>query len=208
MFGKLKKRFRDHARDEVCAALEALGIQVQMALRGRSEEEITSGRGESLGVIDVATGPIRWVGVKKEYEWWGGGESGDRVGVWYMEYGVPDSRLGPTFPEVRIESQRVRRFFVGKVVDVRFTGDDSGLGLIDRLAIDVSLRKPIMEFRRLELGAYPAHHCWIISSAYVNKGFMLPRMWKGRTVAPSPQQWNCYQAIARHLLETPVPPNT
>ena len=222
MFGKLKKRFRNHARDDVCTALEALGIQARMAPRGHSEwdvkEYITSDHGKSFGVIDVATGPIRWVGVKSQREASGDADIPNPV-VWYTEYGVPDSRLGPTFPEVRIESQKTFNRYPwgkqkdvkphpGKDVDVMFAGDDFGLGVIDRLAIDVSLRKPIMESRWIEIGAYPKHHCWVISSAYVNDGFFLPRMWKGRTVAPSPQQWHCYQSLAHDLLETPVPPNT
>ena len=65
LFGKLKERFRDHARDDLCADLRALGIQAQMSERGRPEEKITRWRGKSFGIIDMQDALICWVDVKK-----------------------------------------------------------------------------------------------------------------------------------------------
>ena len=49
-------------RGEVCAALQALGIQAEMSERGRPEEEVYAGvTNTSSGVIDIVEGPIRWV---------------------------------------------------------------------------------------------------------------------------------------------------
>ena len=49
-------------REEVCAALQALGIQAQVSERGRLEEEIDTGfTTKSSDVIDIVEGPIRWV---------------------------------------------------------------------------------------------------------------------------------------------------
>ena len=54
------ERYRDHTRDELCIALQGLGINAQMSERGRPEEEITSRWFESLmlgvkylGIIEV-----------------------------------------------------------------------------------------------------------------------------------------------------------
>ena len=54
-------------RELVCAGLRRCGVDAQIAERGRPEEKIFSERGtESLGVVDIAKGPIRWVNVRKE----------------------------------------------------------------------------------------------------------------------------------------------
>ena len=63
-FCRVKERFRDHVRDDLCAVLQGLDVQAQLAECGRLEEEASSGRGGSFGVIDVLGGPIRWFGVK------------------------------------------------------------------------------------------------------------------------------------------------
>ena len=53
--------------DDICAALQSLGISARMAERGRPEAAIVSRRGSvglidvSLGLIDVYEGPIMCV---------------------------------------------------------------------------------------------------------------------------------------------------
>ena len=39
-FDKVKGSFRDKTRDNVCDVLQGIGVDAQMAERGRSEEEI------------------------------------------------------------------------------------------------------------------------------------------------------------------------
>ena len=56
---RVRERFREKTRESFCAHLQSLGIDVHMAERGRAEEKI--GNAGSLGLIDVAEGPIRWV---------------------------------------------------------------------------------------------------------------------------------------------------
>ena len=63
VWGKLRERYRDKSRDELCAHLRILEIDAQLAPRGRKEEKI-GGEG-SLGLIDIPEGPIRWVNVRK-----------------------------------------------------------------------------------------------------------------------------------------------
>ena len=59
----LREKFRSHTRDEMCAALQAIGVQAQMLERGRPEEKITRRRRKSLGIIDIQDELIRWVDV-------------------------------------------------------------------------------------------------------------------------------------------------
>ena len=150
-----------------------------------------------MGVIDIAGSPIRWVNVKKSVDSGlgifiisfgtlvGGGSD------WYTEYGVPDPRIGPTFPNVQIKTVRVKRLpLIGKAVDLRWKGDDFGLRVMDRLSSDRSISQPIMDSYGLEVRAHSGDGCWILTT--------------GVKKAPPRKLWDCYQAIAHHLLATPI----
>jgi len=182
-FGKLRETFRDHTKDDICAGLQALGIDAQMAARGRPEENIETGfYTQSLGMIDIAEGPIRWINVRKRQP-----RGPDASVAYHTDYGVPDSRLGPDLPRPRIESVRIKTSpLVGQVMDLRWRGEDFGLGIISRLNSDVSIKGPIMRSRDVTIQAYGDHKCWTISS---------------ETREPqSGELWSCYHVIARHLL--------
>lgn len=160
-------------------AFQNLGVHVQISFRDRPEKNITSmWRGRSMVFMDVTNGPIKWVNFK---------ENRDDENTKYMEYGVPDPQVKPTFPKVRIKSERVRSApCAGNIADVRWCGKDFGLGLIDRLNGDVSLRQLSTE-GDVGIVAYPKDGCWILTE-------------KTRSELPSKELWNCYDAIANHLL--------
>ncbi len=187
-FDKVREAFRDKTGEWFCAELQALGIDAQIAERGRAKEEI--GGKVSHGLIDIPKGPIRWVNLCKEIR--GSGESNYTVD--FTEYGVPDSRLGRGFPSILIESVRKKTFpLVGDVVDLHWKGNDSGLGIIERLKNDTVIKRPIMESRDVTIHAHGDHGCWTIETQTDNP--------------PWGEVWNCYQAIAKHLLaEWPTPP--
>ena len=186
-FDKIREVFRDHGRDELCAHLRALGIQPQMSVRGRPEEKIT-GWGKSLGIIDIQDALIRWIDIRREHD-------PDNNASWYIGYGVPDSRITAGFHKVTIRTKRIKKFpLVGKVIDLRWEGGDFGLGLTERLNLDVVLNKLLMDTHDMEIGTYPEHSCWMLEVTDVR--------------VPPKQAWDCYQAIARHLLGTPLPTNT
>ena len=187
MFDEIRERFRDHGRDKMCAHLRAIGIQAQMSERGRPEEKITHW-GKSLGIIDIQDTLIRWVDIRRDND-----PDNDRT--WWIEYGVPDSRITAGFYKVEIKIKRIKRVpIVVKVVDLKWEGKDFGLGLIERLSDDISLNKKTMAAHHLEITAYPEHSCWILEV--------------GDVPAPAKQEWDCYRSIASHLLGTPLPPNT
>ena len=192
-FSKLGDRFRDHTRDNICIALQRLGISAQLAARGQPEERVYSpitwsfcrwtpawvrdSVYGSLGVIEVTDTAIRWVNVKSY-----GGEDSD----YYIDHGVPDPRIEPRFPKVRVNSIRVRtRPLIGMVDDLRWERKDFGLGIVDRLNGDTSLKGPIIGTRDVEIRVCRGHVSWVLST--------------GTPDVPSRALWDCYQAIAQHL---------
>lgn len=183
LFSGIKESFRDHTRDDICAGLRRLGIDAKMTERGRVEEEIHGGG--SLGIIYILEGPIRWINVSKGTTHGGGGSQTD----YYTEYGVLDTRLEPDSPGPYIRSIRKKTFPVfGKVVDVLWEGEDYGTGVISHLNSDHQLKEPIIKSRDATIQGIGGYGCWIILTETHD--------------VPSVELWNCYQAIARHLLES------
>ncbi len=171
-------------RDKLCAHLRILGIQAQISERGRPEEKIAPW-GKSLGIIDTQDALIHWVNISKDND-------PDNKALWYIEYGVPDSRITAGFPKVAIRTKRIKRVpILGKVIDLKWKGKDFGLGLIEGLSHDVSLKEQIMVAHDLDIDAYPEHSCWILTVEDVR--------------APTKLAWDCYRSIASHLLRTPLP---
>ncbi len=178
-FDKVRDTFRSKARDNICAGLQSLGVDAQMAERGRAEEDIECGvsYSRSLGLIDIPEGPIRWVNVVKR--------SGQAPGgmTYYIKYGVPDSRLWVIIPpNLEIKSAR-------KKDNWQWKGKDAGLGIIDRLNGDISIGYTLLQSKspQITIRAYPNHSCWVISSEI-------------SYISLSEELWNSYQKIAQHLL--------
>jgi len=193
----LRENFQEKTRENICAGLQGLGIDAQMAARGRVEEKITSGfsllrsRERQLGLIDIRKGPIRWINVRKAEA---GGDAGlVTPDIYYTDYGVPDHRIKPSYSQPWIKSVPKKTFPVlSKVTDLRWKGKDLALGVISRLNSDISIKDPIRRSCDVNIRAHGYHSCWIISTKTRNP--------------PSMELWNCYQAIAAHLLAE-WPPN-
>ena len=63
----MKERFRDKTRDDLANALDLIGVKAEMADRERAEEKVeNSWYQRSLGVIDIAEGPISWINILKK----------------------------------------------------------------------------------------------------------------------------------------------
>jgi len=189
----LHEPMRDRTLDEWCSGFQGLGLHAQTSNLGRAEKDIKYWRSHSLGHIDIYPGPISWVNVMRY---------SDADGGYYLEYGVLDHKVGPSFPRVEIKTVRVRdNPLFGKFIDLRWKGKDCGLGLIDRLSGEVSLRQAILDSGDFYLRAYPGRFGWLLAAG--------TNSWEGeresQTVAPSRQIWECLQAIARHLLAAQVP---
>ena len=59
-----KEQIRDKSRDELAYALNSVGVKIEIAERGDAEEKVeNSWYQRSLGTIDIAKGPIRWINI-------------------------------------------------------------------------------------------------------------------------------------------------
>ena len=64
-----------------------------------------------------------------------------RVFAYAAEFVVPDPKVAAGFPQICINSVKVKTsWFFGQVVDIDWDGDDHGLGIIGRLENDCSLK--------------------------------------------------------------------
>lgn len=180
----LRDKTSDHIRGHICAGLQKIGVDAQMAKQGYLRRDMVRYfGGRSLGVVEIRQGPINWVHVAQFTE----NRQAGNIYWYYTDYGVPDTRLGPNSPEPRIKSVRIKSFpLIGNVIDLRWKGKDFGLGIIERLNNDVVIKQPIMRSPGVVLRALRDHNCWLIAVKACDP--------------PSPELWNCYQAIARHLL--------
>ena len=178
-FDKVKDSFREKTRDKVCTTLKSIGVDAKLAENVRPETNIQCGFGmHSLGTIDIEEGLIRWVNIRidvNETNW--------------VDLGVPDPRLRQGQHKVQIQAHFQKTLFgLGRVVDLIWRGEDSSLGIIQRLNDDIPLKNTLMRTNAYDFTiiAYDNPSCWIISVAY--------------SIPIDKELWNCYQAIAKHLL--------
>lgn len=204
-WGKLREKMRDKTRDELCAYLCTMGLDARMAERRRPEEHIWK-LAKSLGLIAISDSPIRWVNVCEF-------EGGQYTSTTYRNvYLVPDPRVaGEGYLElksVRVKSKPV----FGEVVDLRWQAKfvfverwlwgrpalevkrvplGSESDLVTRLNDDSELKERLTMLKEdVKIRSYPSWG-WAIESGHSIKQPMLSR-----------EQWNCYETIARHLLES------
>jgi hypothetical protein len=169
----LDDKFRDRTRERFCERLRTIGVSAEMCERGADEPP------ESLGCIEISAGLIRMINIWKE-------SYVDNEGNWtvsyHTHYFIPDSHSTLGFG---IKSIRVKEFpLFGRVKDVRWLGNDSEPSSIERLSADPFVRKTIMNSNDVRISS--GNGCWTIST--------------DRGVAPSSEVWECYQAIAGHLI--------
>lgn len=168
----------DKTRDGICDGLRAIGLEARLAKRGRAEEKTGHG---SLGLIDISEGQISWVNVRKVNTPYG-------LVSYHIDFGIPDRRLRPDSPEVRVLSYHTKTFPIwGQVTDLYWKGEDFGYGIIARLNNDTSIRKDILPAAHMKITAHGRYSCWIISPDKFD--------------IPPPELWKCYQRIAQHLLK-------
>ena len=182
---KVRETLRDKSGDELCAHLRSLGIDAQMAPRGRAREYIAAKKGlvetwESLGVVDISGGLIHWVNVLRERT--------EHVTLYGIDYGVPDPNMTPGFPMVEVKMVVKKSFLlVGRVIDIEWRGNRHGKSVAADLNNDSSLKNPLIEREmKVKIRAYPYDGCWLIMEEKLKP--------------PTIEVWECYQRIAQHLL--------
>ena len=172
-------RFRDRTRDDLCAKLRSLGVEAHLAQRGRKEEIAgISGAVQSLGIVCIDEGPIRWANVGKLDR-----EFKDFYSVYF---GVPDSRIGPAL------TGALSRFLFGRITRVGWQSkDELGLSVACRLEDDPTIIEAIKSGHVLSITANGELHCWLIKARISEAGL-------------SHDTWTLCQSIADHLLATLV----
>jgi len=159
-----------------------------MVERGRPEENIgLRPYYKSLGIIDIAEGPIRWINVIRNEI--------PRPFVHILEYGVPDTTLDSSSPKIQITSEPKHKFLIwGRVIDLKWNGEDAGVGLISRLNGDSVLKEATISSRvNMTINSHANQVLWTISTNYDQ--FLSPP-----TTIPSVVEWQSCQAIAHQLL--------
>ena len=199
---KVNEFFRDKLRDKLCTRLQKRGIDAQMAVRGRFEEDIRDfalhSGGYSLGIIRISEGPINWINIRKVT---GEGKNDSKL-AYIFDYGIADPKLVPGVSEPRYH-----------FANFQWEGEDYNTGIIDRLNNDDSLRETFLE--GIRIAAIGNYGCWIISKRQVTTyseplirsvNFILDRISAERQsrqynrIVPTGDEWNCYRVIAQHLL--------
>ena len=174
---------------ERCAHLSKLGVHANPSERGpEGAPAYHSPRGHS-GWIEVADGPIRWVGVP---------------GFGTAHCYVPEPRMRSEFDfgYTKVYSVRVKRWPVfGPVVGTKWEDGSGGAAgprdyeiseaVADWLNLDVKVSRAIVA-ANIDVTAWAGDgDCWILDT----KSVML---WTAADLA-------CYVAIAQSLLSMPIP---
>lgn len=188
-FHTIKEKLRNKTGDRLCAELCAMGLNARMAEWGELKQDmfLYDMPGSSLGLIEIQHSPIRLVNVRKR--------GGDQYtpDVYSKLYLVPDPSVwAKGYAQVEAKFVRAKSGpLKGRVADIHWKSyfeDD----FLRRLEQDVSLKQALIRLgqeirveRRQEWG------CWVIWSPGEEY----------RLSAPSREEWDCYQMIARRLLE-------
>ncbi len=165
--------FTDHTRDILTSQLQTLGVNAQMAPHGHS------GFSGSLGVITIADGPICWVEL-------------DRSRSFYSaRCRIPDPRLTSMHvSDLDLKSDG------GRAGHREWSGNDSGLGVLESLNADSRLNSELLKCRGLGITADSAEGSWILDlswpRAFIGFGSSYDALGFGR--------WACYQDIGQLLL--------
>ena len=183
----MKETLRDKTRDELAWNLTNFaGVNAHMSDRGRLEEKVEkSWYQRSLGVIDIADGPIKWINILKK------DGSQHSPAKWWIVMGIPNNFEGSSIPKIKIKTVRKKAFpLFGKVVGVSWEGDDSVSGLINTLSQDTDIKELSKKIGNLE----------IKSQAGKFQGWTLT---SGRRFAPTNQDWAAIETVANYILSAP-----
>lgn len=183
----LKEKLRDKSRDELTSYLTDFAkVKAQMGVRGRPEEKVeNSWYQRSLGVIDIAEGPIKWISILKR------DRSKDSPPKWWVVMGIPFDGDGSAIQKIGIKTVRKKAFpLFGKVVDVIWKGDDGVSGLINILSQDTAIKELSKKIGNLEIKSQ-------------SEGFQGWTLTSDRKFAPTSEDWETIQRIANHILSAP-----
>ena len=211
LFDKIKARIKDRTRRRLSTDLHIMGLNVHIAERGQPEEGVSGGlMGNSLGLIAVQDSPIKWLNLLEHPA------SRYASATYTNVYVVPDNRVrSGGYLELRSTRKRSASVY-GRVIDLYWTAnfvgtrvvinpeeewdDDMEERLLDRMNNNTALKTGLIKLNEdITVRSVPNFWCWAISSGSYQESRL---SYETKRLAPSREQWDCYQMIAQLLLET------
>ena len=182
----MKEKLRDKTRDNLTHALNSLGVEAEMAERGRTEEKVHNAWwNRSLGVIDLPEGPVKWINIIKK------DQSKDSPPMWWINHCIPDERPISGSREIDVKTVRKKTFpLLGKVVAVDWKGKDHSTGLVNRLSYDQAMKDLATRIGDIRIRSY-------------SKEFQGWTLQVAKRFEPTRQDWQTIQKIADYLLSAP-----
>ncbi len=176
----------------ICAQLNSIGVNAQLAQKGQPEELFRDAQERSIGLIYVRNQEIAWANVVQ-----GNYRSRSRVDLLFLRtnphpfyyriwYGLYDPNLKVTAPTLKLSSKRRRAIGpLGRAVDVTWQNELEPVPL-EPMASDESLKRRLIKAAvDVEIMAFPDGY-WIISNREAGR-------------PPSKPIWDCYEAVAHGL---------
>jgi len=199
MWGKIKRKLS--VKHRVCVGLCGLGLDVRIVKRNQTEEKYTLrwtlGQDyESLGLIEIRNSPIRWVSIlrtnKLKFE-----PNGDYDVILYV---VPDAQVSAKGGYRLIESVQDRSVpMIGRITGINWKCRIKDR-LVRQLNDDTLLNERLAKLEEdITVRSFPEYQCWSISTSSRSVG-VDALFFQGRI--PSRDQWDCYEMIAHHLLNS------
>jgi len=190
-------------RELVRADLASLGVNARVhppgdALEAAGKEYLSPSRdsGESLGVIEIDGGPIRWVNILQYH--YGGGLH--HTGTAYLNVYLVPHPNPPRKESLKIVSRPVRRpRFLGPVTGVRWESKPDS-DLVPLLNADSGLNDAMTKLKE-QLIIYPELGCWVIKPRHPYTEAWSPRKSSFLGRQTSRDQWQCYTAVASYLMK-------
>jgi len=181
----MQEHLQDETRDELTDHLNAIGVSSVLAERDRTEELAGNRKSlRSLGIIDIDGGTIYWANVVKK------DPSKDSPERWFIQFGVPDERAIPKEQSVKIKTKRKKAFpAFGKVAEVKWEGQDRGLGLVKGLTSNNEISQMATDLGNIEVRS-------------LHDDFQGWHIQFDRKIEPTIDHWEALEELAEILLSS------
>jgi len=183
----MREKLRDKTRDDLADHLNEIGVKATLSERQRPEEAIGKRWWKrTLGIIDIAEGPITFINVIKK------DRSKDSPPKWWIFLCIPQDKQLPKSRSVNIRTKRRKSFPIfGSVVGVEWKGKDRGSGLAKKLSDDQETDNLAADIGNIRLQTlHDEFSGWAIEI--------------DRKIKPTKEQWASLEKIAE-IAKTSIP---
>lgn len=176
---------QDKTKDDLTDHLNEIGVESTLAERDRPEEQVGNRKSDrSLGVIDIDGGTIYWANIVKK------DSTKNSPPRWLIHFGVPDERAIPKEQSIKIKTKRKKAFpAFGKLAEVKWEGQDQGLGLIKALKANSEINQMATDLGNIEVRSlHDDFQGWYIQF--------------DRKIEPTLDHWEALEELAEILLSS------